>query len=67
MLLPGTIHGRVSDIWRLYFAQCIFADTGLQLVFSPPNILQERNEHDYNGDFNAEQDMYGKAEKLIDF
>ena len=33
MFLPSTVPGRVSDIWRGYFAQCIFADTGLSLVF----------------------------------
>lgn len=67
MLLPGTVPGRVSDIWRSYFAQCIFADAGLQLVFSPPKIVQERNEHDYLGDFNAEQDLYNKSGKLVEF
>ena len=66
-LLPGTVPGRVSDIWRSYFAQCIFADAGLRLVFAPPKIVQERNEHDYMGDFNAEQDLYEKSGKLIDF
>lgn len=45
MLLPSTVLGRVSDIWRSYFAQCIFADTGLRLVFSHPKVVQERNEH----------------------
>ncbi len=67
MLLPGTVPGRVSDIWRSYFAQCIFHDAGIQLVFSPPKIVQERNEHNYLGDFNAEQDLYGKSGKLVEF
>ena len=67
MLLPSTVPGRVSDIWRSYFAQCIFADTGLQLVFSHPKVVQERNEHNYLQDFNAEQDLYNKAGKLVDF
>eukprot|EP00979_Chaetoceros_neogracilis_P008868 scaffold1987_cov236-Chaetoceros_neogracile.AAC.8 len=66
MLLPSTVPGRVSDIWRSYFAQCIFADAGLQLIFSPPKIVQERNEHNYLGDFNAEQDLYDKSGKLIE-
>lgn len=67
MLLPGTVPGRVSDIWRSYFAQCIFADAGLQLVFAPPKIVQERNDHDYLGDFNAEDDLYKKSGKLVEF
>ena len=67
MLLPGTVPGRVSDIWRSYFAQCIFADTGLQLVFSPPKVVQERNAHNYLGDLSAERDLYDKSGKLIEF
>lgn len=67
MLLPGTVPGRVSDIWRGYFAQCIFADAGLGLVFSPPKVIQKRNDHNYLGDFTAEQDLYTKSGKLIEF
>lgn len=67
MLLPGTVPGRVSDIWRSYFAQCIFADAGLRVVFSPPKIVQERNDHEYLGDFNAEEDLYVKSGKLVEF
>jgi hypothetical protein len=68
MLLPGTVPRRVSDIWRSYFAQCIFADAGLQLVFSLPKIVQERNEHEYlGGDSNGEQDLYNKSGKLVEF
>ena len=67
MLLPGTVPGRISDIWCLYFAQYIFADTGLQLVLSPPKIYQERNEHNYLGDFDVEQDLYAKSGKLIEY
>lgn len=67
LLLPGTVTGRVSDIWRSYFAQCIFADTELRLVFAPPKIHQFRNEHNNLGDLNAEQDLYNKAGELITY
>ncbi|CAJ1928236.1 unnamed protein product [Cylindrotheca closterium] len=66
-LLPTTVPGRVSDIWRSYFAQCIFADSNLRLVFSPPKIEQIRNDHDILADFAAENDLYTKSGKLIDF
>ena len=66
-LLPTSVPGRVSDIWRSYFAQCIFKDIGLQLVFSSPIIEQKRNEHDYMKDYNAESDLYVKSGVLIDF
>ena len=67
VLLPSTVPGRVSDIWRSYFAQCIFADAGLRLVFAPPKISQLRNDHNILGDLRAENDLYLKSGKLIDF
>ncbi|KAL3939578.1 MAG: hypothetical protein SGBAC_005725 [Bacillariaceae sp.] len=66
-LLPTTVPGRVSDIWRSYFAQCIFADSNLRLVFAPPKIEQIRNAHNILGDLAAENDLYTKSGKLIDF
>jgi Protein of unknown function, DUF288. len=66
-LLPSTVPGRVSDIWRSYFAQCIFHDAGLRLVFAPPKIEQLRNDHSYLGDLKAEQDLYEKSGKLLEF
>eukprot|EP00979_Chaetoceros_neogracilis_P003461 scaffold597_cov173-Chaetoceros_neogracile.AAC.1 len=60
-LLPATVPGRVSDIWRSYFAQCIFMDAGLRLAFAPPKVYQERNKHDLLGDFIAEDDLYKKS------
>ena len=47
LLLPVTVHGRVSDIWRGYFAQKVFAKMGTHLLFSPPIVRQDRNVHRY--------------------
>lgn len=66
-LLPATVPGRVSDIWRSFLAQCIFADAGLRLVFAPPKISQKRNYHNYLADFEAEQDLFTKSGKLLEF
>ena len=60
MLLPATVPGRVSDIWRGYFAQCLFAEVGLSLVFAPSKIDQKRNDHNLLADFEAESDLYCK-------
>eukprot|EP00537_Pseudo-nitzschia_pungens_P004751 CAMPEP_0172376926 /NCGR_PEP_ID=MMETSP1060-20121228/68639_1 /TAXON_ID=37318 /ORGANISM="Pseudo-nitzschia pungens, Strain cf. cingulata" /LENGTH=850 /DNA_ID=CAMNT_0013104591 /DNA_START=541 /DNA_END=3093 /DNA_ORIENTATION=- len=81
--LPFTVGGRISDIWRSYFAQRTFRDidttppgddpstangnAGLKLAFLPPDIFQDRNDHSLLADWNAEEDLYYKAEKLIDF
>ena len=61
------VPGRVSDIWRSYFAQCIFADAGLRLVFAPPKITQFRSDHNFLGDFEAEHDLYSKSGKLLEY
>jgi len=65
-LLPITVPGRVSDIWRSYFSQCLFAYSDLRVIFAHPKIMQCRVEHDYLGDFQAEQDLYSKSGKLLD-
>jgi hypothetical protein len=67
LFLPLTVPGRVSDIWRAYFAQAIFRHVGLSVVMLPPNIQQERNEHNYLADMQAELDLYLKGGELCEF
>ena len=68
LLLPITVHGRVSDIWRSYFAQRLFWDVGLQMGFlARPLVVQDRNPHSNLGDLDAERDLYQKSEHLINF
>lgn len=65
--LPVTVKGRVTDIWRGFFAQALFRDIDLSLLFAPPRITQYRNVHNYLGDMESEGDVYFKSNKLIDF
>ena len=67
ILLPYTVHGRVSDIWRGYFSQALFRALGLSVAVLPPLVTQDRNEHDYLADMDAELDLYFKAGKLVEF
>jgi len=68
----------VSDIWRSYFSQRIFRDikcssgngvgsNGLEVVFLPPDIEQDRNEHSLLADMGAEADLYFKTDALLKF
>jgi len=66
LLLPVTVHGRVSDIWRGYITQRLFRDIGLRLVFNPSTVIQDRNVHNYLADFNSESDLYERSLKLIE-
>ena len=65
MLLPVTVHGRVSDIWRSYFAQALFAEVELAVAFASPWVNQYRNAHNYLADFNAEQHLYERSSALV--
>lgn len=67
MLLPSTVSGHVADIWRSYFAQCIFHDTSLRLVIAPSMIGRTNNDFDHSGDLEAEHDLYAKSGKLLEF
>jgi STELLO glycosyltransferases len=70
MLLPSTVHGRVSDIWRSYFAQHIMASSGsseCRVNFVSPWVSQFRNSHTYMADFDAEIPLYLQASKLVEY
>jgi len=64
MLLPVTVHGRVSDIWRSYMAQALMK---CKLVFSSPWVTQIRNSHDYMADFQAELPLYMQTQAFVEF
>ena len=66
LLLPVTVHGRVSNIWRGYIYQRLAKDLGLGLVFASPAVTQVRNVHNYLADFDSEQALYRKAGRLIE-
>jgi len=65
MLLPSTVHGRVSDIWRSYAVQRLFWPFGLRLAFTPPSVTQLRTSHDLAADLQAEAPLYLRAEQLV--
>ena len=66
LLLPCTVHGRVTDIWRAYVAQRLLWDVGERLAFASPWVTQYRNPHNYLGDFNSELPLYLQSGELVD-
>jgi hypothetical protein len=62
MLLPVTVHGRVSDIWRSYLAQSVME---CAVAFSRPWVKQIRNSHSYLADFQAELPLYTQATSFV--
>jgi hypothetical protein len=64
MLLPASVHPRVSDIWRGYFALPILWARNLTVAYVAPRVKQVRNEHDEKEDLWAEWPLYHKAGAL---
>jgi STELLO glycosyltransferases len=59
--------GRVTDIWRSYFAQRLLWEVGGQLVFLPPSVFHVRNPHNLAMDFAEEVKLYTEADRLVTF
>jgi hypothetical protein len=66
LLLPASVHGRVSDIWRSYLVQRVLWDTrGGRVAVCSPFVTQCRNSHNYLADMDAEAELYAKAGELV--
>jgi len=64
-LLPVSVHGRVSDIWRSYIMQRLMHDVGQAVGFVSPFVKQVRNAHNYQADYMSERPLYEKTEALV--
>lgn len=67
LLLPVSVHGRVSDIWRSYIAQRLLWDVGHTIAFTPPQVNQFRNVHNALADMQSEEDLYYRSLALVQF
>lgn len=67
MLLPVTVHGRVSDIWRGYIMQKVSQQKKIRTLFVSPQVVQNRNFHRNQDDFIAEYPLYTKSRRLLHF
>ena len=65
MLLPVTVTGRVSDIWRSYITTRLLWETGFNVAFTSPFVTQFRNPHNYMVDFLDEDDLYKRVDELL--
>lgn len=68
MYLPAHCSFRMTDIWRSFVAQRICHLNGWGILFRPPTVSQERNEHDLMYDFSDETigylNNYGMMKEL---
>jgi len=65
LLLPVSVTGRVSDIWRSYITSRLLWETEYLVGFSSPVVKQYRNPHSYMKDLEDEKDLYYNVDKLL--
>ena len=65
LLLPITVTGRVSDIWRSYLTSRLLWETDYLVGFSSPFVTQFRNPHSYMKDLEDEKDLYFNVDQLL--
>ena len=65
LLLPVTVHGRVSDIWRSFTFTKLMQATGQARAFASNYVIQERNAHTILADLQAEEPLYELAGGLV--
>ena len=66
LLLPLELHQHVSDIWRSYIAQRLFADIGVRVAFHPPIAAHIRRPKEENlPDMVAELPLYQDTLSLL--
>jgi hypothetical protein len=66
MMLPTSVDGRVSDIWRSYITQSLLhLQPDACVMFTSPAVEHERNAHNYVSDLIKELPLYNSAASVI--
>lgn len=66
MLIPCTVSFRYCDILRGIIASEVLKRTGNSMMFTSPNVRQDRNEHNLMSDFKSEIEMFIQNETVLD-
>ena len=65
LLLPVSVTGRVSDIWRSYITTRLLWETRYRIGVSSSFVTQYRNPHSYMVDFADEDALYNRVDELL--
>ena len=65
MYLPASCSFRMTDIWRSFVAQRVMRELDSHVVYTAPNVYQDRNDHNLMNDFTDEIEGYLGYDKLI--
>ena len=67
LLIPSTVSFRYCDILRGIINNIILNKTNNYMMYSSPNVIQNRNEHNLIEDFKSEYEMYIHNENILNF
>ena len=67
LLIPCSVSFRYCDILRGIINNIILKKTKNYIMYSSPNVVQNRNEHNLISDFKSEYEMYIHNESILKF
>lgn len=67
MLIPSSVSFRYCDILRGIICNILLKKTGNYMMYTSPNVVQNRNEHNLINDFKSEIEMYLHNENILNF
>jgi len=67
LLIPCSVSFRYCDILRGIINNIILKKTKNYMMYSSPNVIQNRNEHNLISDFKSEYEMYIHNETILNF
>jgi len=67
ILIPCSVSFRYCDILRGIINNIILKKTNNYMMYSSPNVVQNRNEHNLINDFKSEYEMYIHNENILNF
>lgn len=67
LLIPSSVSFRYCDILRGIINNIILKKTDNYMMYTSPNVIQIRNEHNLMDDFKSEYEMYFHNEKILEY
>jgi hypothetical protein len=67
LLIPSSVSFRYCDILRGIINNIILKKTNNYMMYSSPNVVQNRNEHNLISDFKSEYEMYIHNENILEY
>ena len=67
LLIPSSVSFRYCDILRSIINNIILKKTNNYMMYSSPNVIQNRNKHDLINDFKSEYEMYINNENILEY